>query len=100
LRIVCGLSFQSHAEIKYDSGQQKYYITDQGSQNGTFLNEARLSETKQVSKPTPINHGDVLQFGCTRLLLHIHPWTETCDECEPGQVQAHLQAQNQENKGE
>ncbi|XP_005109522.2 angiogenic factor with G patch and FHA domains 1 [Aplysia californica] len=39
-----------------------------------------------------LSHGDVLKFCGTRLLIHIHKGLDTCDECEPGQVQARLQA--------
>ena len=35
-----------------------------------------------------LTHGDNLTVGGTTLLLHIHPGNDTCDECEPGQVQA------------
>jgi hypothetical protein len=33
-----------------------------------------------------LHHNDNLQIGATKLALHIHPGTETCDQCEPGQV--------------
>ncbi|XP_021345956.1 angiogenic factor with G patch and FHA domains 1-like isoform X1 [Mizuhopecten yessoensis] len=89
---------KAHAEIQFDEKEYKYYLTDLSSQNGTFLNEERVSEPKVKSKPMVLSHGDTLQFGCTRLLLHIHDGTDTCDECEPGQVQAQLQAQNQPKK--
>ena len=38
-----------------------------------------------------ITHGDELTLGSTTLHLHIHPGSQTCDSCEPGQVQAHAQ---------
>lgn len=50
---------------------------------------------KLESKPTALKHGDIVQFGCTRLLLHIHTGSDTCEECEPGLVQAQIQSQNQ-----
>ncbi|XP_060065534.1 angiogenic factor with G patch and FHA domains 1-like isoform X2 [Ylistrum balloti] len=89
---------KTHAEIHFDETEYQYFLTDLASQNGTFLNEERVSEPKEKSKPKVLNHGDTLQFGCTRLLLHIHDGMDTCDECEPGQVQAQLQAQNQSQK--
>ncbi|GIY13674.1 angiogenic factor with G patch and FHA domains 1 [Caerostris darwini] len=79
-----------HAEIKFDNKSWKYSIEDLGSQNGTFVNEVRLSEPKQKSKPHELNHGDKLSLGSCKLLLHIHGGLETCDKCEPGQVIAEL----------
>ena len=35
-----------------------------------------------------VTHGDSLMVGETELRLHIHPGTDTCNDCEPGQVQA------------
>ncbi|XP_033750133.1 angiogenic factor with G patch and FHA domains 1-like [Pecten maximus] len=92
---------KAHAEIHFDEDKYHYYLTDLASQNGTFLNEERVSEVNfprlRVS-PKFWAMMIILQFGCTRLLLHIHDGTDTCDECEPGQVQAQLQAQNQQQK--
>ncbi|XP_076102992.1 angiogenic factor with G patch and FHA domains 1-like isoform X2 [Mytilus galloprovincialis] len=75
-----------HAEIRYNAKQQFYAIQDKGSQNGTYVNEVRISEAKHVSKWVQLKHGDTLQLSCTRFDLHIHPGTETCDKCEPGVV--------------
>ncbi|XP_071098894.1 angiogenic factor with G patch and FHA domains 1-like isoform X1 [Haliotis cracherodii] len=80
-----------HAGITYDYNLQSYVITDSGSQNGTFLNDARISQVK--AEGTVVSHGDILQVGNTTLSLHIHPGSDTCDECEPGQVLARLQAE-------
>ena len=60
-------------------------------------------QSKQESKPQVITHGDELTLGSTTLLLHIHPGSQTCDSCEPGQVQAQAQqgtliAQDDEGK--
>ncbi|XP_023223099.1 angiogenic factor with G patch and FHA domains 1-like [Centruroides sculpturatus] len=81
---------KSHADIKFNSDERCYVITDLGSQNGTYLNEFRLSEAKQISHSYPLKHGDNLRIGNCKLLLHIHEGTETCNDCEPGQVQAEL----------
>ncbi|KAL3867492.1 hypothetical protein ACJMK2_044693 [Sinanodonta woodiana] len=90
---------KTHAEIKYDQQRKEYLIVDLGSQNGTYLNCKRLSEAKAVSEPVAINHGDQIQFGNdTMLLCHIHPGTDTCDDCEPGQVKAQWQAKNEPKK--
>ena len=48
-------------------------------------------QSKQRSKPQVITHGDELTLGTTTLHLHIHPGSQTCDSCEPGQVQAQAQ---------
>lgn len=45
-------------------------------------------QSKQKSEQHVITHGDELTLGTTTLHLHIHPGTQTCDSCEPGQVQA------------
>lgn len=73
-----------HAEIKYNSKEQIYTIQDKGSQNGTFVNEERISESKKESVWKPLIHGDTLQISCTRFDIHVHPGTDTCDTCEPG----------------
>lgn len=31
-----------------------------------------------------------MKIGETVLSFHIHPGSDTCDGCEPGQVRAHL----------
>lgn len=77
-----------HAETLYNNETCEYYVTDLGSQNGTFVNSTRLSQAKEKSSPHVLKHGDHVRFGFCKLLAHIHPGTETCDECEPGQVQA------------
>ena len=41
-------------------------------------------------------HGDRIQMGGTVLEFHIHPGNETCDGCEPGNVQAEMKKGEQE----
>ena len=41
--------FQVHAEIRYNSKEHIYTIQDKGSQNGTYVNEERLSEVKYTT---------------------------------------------------
>ncbi|KAK7478400.1 hypothetical protein BaRGS_00030325 [Batillaria attramentaria] len=82
-----------HAEFQFDYSNNCYTVQDLGSQNGTFINDLRISETKVASSAVPVCHGDTLQVASTRMLLHIHPGTDTCDHCEPGQVLAAIRAQ-------
>nr|XP_032824779.1 angiogenic factor with G patch and FHA domains 1 isoform X4 [Petromyzon marinus] len=79
-----------HAEVHFDLERQKYVLMDQGSQNGTIINGNRILQPKEHSDPHPLDHGDEVKFGETVLSFHIHPASETCDGCEPGQVIAHL----------
>jgi pSer/pThr/pTyr-binding forkhead associated (FHA) protein len=78
-------------EIVFDSEMKMYSVKDLGSQNGTFVNKVRLSEPKHESELQPLSHGDILTVSSTSLMLHIHCGSETCDECEPGEIQARLQ---------
>ncbi|CAL8121918.1 unnamed protein product [Orchesella dallaii] len=83
-----------HAKIHYqdfssneDSMQDgKYFVTDVGSKNGTYLNKTRLSESGVPSEPHELVHGSTLQVGDVILLLHMHPGDFTCGHCEPGLV--------------
>lgn len=82
---------KTQCQIEFDKERRQFFISDVGSRNGTYLNGVRLSESKQRSKPQVITHGDELTLGTTTLHLHIHPGSQTCDSCEPGQVQAQAQ---------
>lgn len=52
------------------------------------------------SEPRELTHGEQLKLGTTTFVLHIHAGSETCDECEPGQVQAQLKAKETEDEGD
>jgi pSer/pThr/pTyr-binding forkhead associated (FHA) protein len=52
---------RNHAEIWYRNN--KVYIKDTRSSNGTFLNGKRLSEENQESIPYELHTGDRLDFG-------------------------------------
>uniref|UniRef100_A0A8C6UFL6 Angiogenic factor with G patch and FHA domains 1 n=1 Tax=Neogobius melanostomus TaxID=47308 RepID=A0A8C6UFL6_9GOBI len=79
-----------HAEVHFDAQQQCYVLVDQGSQNGTVINGNRILQPKALSPPVALTHGDEVKMGDTVLSFHIHPGTDTCDGCEPGQILAHL----------
>uniref|UniRef100_A0A8C4WNV9 Angiogenic factor with G patch and FHA domains 1 n=1 Tax=Eptatretus burgeri TaxID=7764 RepID=A0A8C4WNV9_EPTBU len=90
-----------HAKVEFKPDLQAYVIFDQGSQNGTVINGARMQQDKDAeSEPHVLSHGDELRFGETVLSFHIHPDAETCVGCEPGQVLAHLRLRpNNANTG-
>lgn len=47
-------------------------------------------QPKTKCDPYVLEHGDEVKIGETVLSFHIHPGSDTCDGCEPGQVRAHL----------
>nr|XP_051694659.1 angiogenic factor with G patch and FHA domains 1 isoform X1 [Oryctolagus cuniculus] len=79
-----------HAEVHFDHDLQSYVLVDQGSQNGTTVNGKQILQPKARCAPHVLEHGDEVRIGETVLSFHIHPGSETCDGCEPGQVRAHL----------
>ncbi|XP_029798325.1 angiogenic factor with G patch and FHA domains 1 isoform X2 [Suricata suricatta] len=79
-----------HAEIYFDRDLQSYVLVDQGSQNGTVVNGKQILQPKTKCDPYVLEHGDEVKIGETVLSFHIHPGSDTCDGCEPGQVRAHL----------
>ncbi|XP_032634235.1 angiogenic factor with G patch and FHA domains 1 isoform X4 [Chelonoidis abingdonii] len=79
-----------HAEVYFDHELQNYVLVDQGSQNGTVVNGNQILQPKTKCDPYVLEHGDEVKIGETVLSFHIHPGSDTCDGCEPGQVRAHL----------
>ncbi|XP_031951598.1 angiogenic factor with G patch and FHA domains 1 isoform X2 [Corvus moneduloides] len=79
-----------HAEVYFDHDLQNYVLVDQGSQNGTVVNGNQILQPKTKCDPYVLEHGDEVKIGETVLSFHIHPGSDTCDGCEPGQVRAHL----------
>jgi len=71
-----------HATVSFCTG--KYYVLDEGTMNGTYLNKERLSIQKEVSERFELSHLDELKIGSTTLQLHIHRGHDTCAWCEPG----------------
>lgn len=53
-----------HLKFDYDIKQQSYTCVDLGSRNGTILNGQRMSNSKQESGPTKLDHGSVSEFLC------------------------------------
>lgn len=43
--------------------EERFFIVDTGSSNGTFVNNIRLSKTGEESKMTEIFNGDIIRFG-------------------------------------
>ncbi|KAJ3317982.1 hypothetical protein HDV06_001014 [Boothiomyces sp. JEL0866] len=64
--------------------QREFKIVDNGSTHGTFLNNIKLSHSKQSSVPFTLNDGDFLEIGSTKFQVHLH---ELCEKCDP-QVQS------------
>ncbi|XP_038661467.1 LOW QUALITY PROTEIN: angiogenic factor with G patch and FHA domains 1 [Scyliorhinus canicula] len=85
-----------HAEVYFDQDLQEYMLVDQGSQNGTVVNGNRILMPKNKCDPHRLEHGDEVKFGETVLSFHIHPGTDTCNGCEPGQVKAHMRLNKKE----
>ncbi|EMP29279.1 Angiogenic factor with G patch and FHA domains 1, partial [Chelonia mydas] len=77
-------------EVYFDHELQNYVLVDQGSQNGTVVNGNQILQPKTKCDPYVLEHGDEVKIGETVLSFHIHPGSDTCDGCEPGQVRAHL----------
>ena len=64
---------KNHCKIEFDEDQEKYFLTDIGSQNGTFIDGHRLSSAKKESRPKEIGHGTLIKIGSTQLICHVHP---------------------------
>ncbi|RNA43431.1 angiogenic factor with G patch and FHA domains 1 isoform X2 [Brachionus plicatilis] len=77
-----------HASIRFDKRKKKFLIKDENSSNGTWLNEKKL----ETQIETELRHGDKLLLGkSVALLVHIHEGSNTCINCEPGEVMHKLQ---------
>ena len=57
----CKVLSRQHAMIIYED--ERFFILDTGSSNGTFVNNIRLSKTGEESKMTEIFNGDIIRFG-------------------------------------
>ena len=57
----CKVLSRAHALLQFQDG--RFYVTDTGSSNGTFVNNIRLSKCGEESKVTQVYTGDLLRFG-------------------------------------
>ena len=57
----CKVLSKQHALLMVE--EEKFFLMDTGSSNGTFVNNVRLSRSGDESKMTRIYTGDVLRFG-------------------------------------
>lgn len=70
-----------HAMVFLDKQEKLFYMIDNGSQHGTFVNEKRLSEPKQASLPYELRHNDTVKIGSTILKVHLHDMGWPCQAC-------------------
>lgn len=59
----------SHAMIRYDG--ERFTLNDMGSRNGTFINDARVTD------PMPLNHGDLVRMGHCTLTFRLNSVSDT-----------------------
>ena len=77
---------EKHAIIKFDIEKQAYELLKDSESSLTYVNGLKL-EDNTVS----LFHGDILEIGSYKLLLHVHAGRDvTCVHCEPGCVKANL----------
>merc|ERR1712106_380317 len=57
----CKVLSKAHALLLFED--EKFYLLDTGSPNGTFVNNIRLSKASQESELTEVFTGDMLKFG-------------------------------------
>ncbi|MEN3335062.1 MAG: transport system ATP-binding/permease protein [Blastocatellia bacterium] len=65
----------AHAAIR--AGNEKYTISDLGSRNGTFVNGKRLTQ------PQPLQHGDVISIGLSKLTFRLAEANDTSATLAP-----------------
>ncbi|KAK4516786.1 ADP-ribosylation factor, Arf Arf6 [Mucor velutinosus] len=70
-----------HAMVFLDKKEKAFYMIDNGSQHGTFVNGKRLSEPKQSSLPYELRHLDIIRIGSTSLQVHQHDMGWPCQAC-------------------
>lgn len=70
-----------HAMVFLDKQEKLFYMIDNGSQHGTYVNGKRLSEPKQASLPYELRHNDTVKIGSTVLVVHLHDMGWPCQTC-------------------
>ncbi|XP_067931815.1 angiogenic factor with G patch and FHA domains 1-like isoform X2 [Watersipora subatra] len=82
---------EAHCKLTYSEDNKGYYAVELGSISGTFHNSQRLAPPGE-SATIRLSNRDRLTVGSTKLLLHIHPGTDTCTDCEPGVIKTALKS--------
>ncbi|OMJ24103.1 Angiogenic factor with G patch and FHA domains 1 [Smittium culicis] len=67
-------------KVENDEIPTGFYIVDCGSTLGTYLNEYRLSNSKESSKPSSLLHMDIITIGSSAFKVHIHSGLP-CSNC-------------------
>ena len=57
IRFADPTNTRSRVHARFDLKDERIYITDLGSKNGTYVNGER------IDKPTPVDKGSVIKFG-------------------------------------
>ncbi|OMJ17636.1 Angiogenic factor with G patch and FHA domains 1 [Smittium culicis] len=74
------VDFDQPSNSKDDEIPTGFYIVDCGSTLGTYLNEYRLSNSKESSKPSSLLHMDIITIGSSAFKVHIHSGLP-CSNC-------------------
>lgn len=80
------------AKISFDDKKQCYTVKGYCKHTAPCVNEKKVF---QGHKPVTLSHEDWLTVGETKLSVHIHVGYDTCDDCEPGLVQAKYAAEKE-----
>ncbi|XP_066929815.1 angiogenic factor with G patch and FHA domains 1-like [Clytia hemisphaerica] len=89
------LASRSHAKILYENESKTFFIQDLKTQNGTYINDERIADARCESEPIEVTHRDFIRIGETTISFHVHTGNETCFDCEPGNIQAILEAEKE-----
>lgn len=88
VQILDELVSRKHANVVYDKQLKAYLIKDLDSKNGIYINGKRIESNSDYFE---LKHDDILTLGGCELLIHYHKGRDvTCENCEPGCVQAAL----------
>ena len=59
---------RQHVRIIWRAEDEKYYVEDLNSSNGTWVNENRLAP----NQPRPLRNGDVVRLGQLIIFIYLH----------------------------